>query len=70
MDGEVKNDGVNAQRGRVSKAQDHTINAFAALPADERKYWKQRAEEGTSSKGNVKVRTKKNQIPVYLTDLL
>lgn len=45
VDEEVELEGVSAQRGRVSKAQSHTIAAFKALPKDEQVYWQQRAKE-------------------------
>lgn len=42
---EVEEQSINAKRGRVAKAQDRTIAAFKALPADERKIWERHAKE-------------------------
>ena len=51
---EVEKDSINAQRGRVSKAQDHAISAFKALPKDQQAFWKQRAKEDAEEVAKLK----------------
>lgn len=45
VDKQVEEESLNAQRGRVAKAQTHTIAAFKGLPKEEQAYWKRRATE-------------------------
>ena len=45
VDGKVEQESLNAQKSRIAKAQNHTIAAFNALPADQQKYWKKRSDE-------------------------
>lgn len=54
VDEEVEEECVSSQRGRVAKAQAHSMAAFKALPADEQAVWKERAREDQAAVARAK----------------